>query len=145
MGEIWKELKQFVQESQCHIFAMHLHTKFIWKNTESPGMPPKIQNEHTATFHFRPGGIFLKTLSLIVSDSVMVQHQFHNEWDDWTITYRYFFGRAHHTPGSVESEGGMTILGVTTVMDGGRDFKICAIGSINSYYFPYKRGWLSTQ
>ena len=54
------------------------------------------------------------------------------------MTYRYFFGRARHTPGSVQSEGWMTILGVTTVMDGGRDFKICAIGSINSYYFPYK-------
>ena len=31
----------------------------MWKNTESLGMP-RIQNEHTATFHFRPGGMFMR-------------------------------------------------------------------------------------
>ena len=34
------------------------YPQFMWKNTESHGMP-RIQNEHTATFHFRPGGKFM--------------------------------------------------------------------------------------
>ena len=34
------------------------YLQYMWKNTESLGMP-RIENEHTAAFHFRPGGYFL--------------------------------------------------------------------------------------